>query len=43
MLDDYAFPSRTDHASDSGTRQYARLVDEWVTAIGLRREDYGTH
>ena len=25
------------------TRQYARLVDEWVTAIGLRREDYGTH
>jgi site-specific recombinase XerC len=26
-----------------GTRQYARLVDEWVTAIGLRREDYGTH
>jgi site-specific recombinase XerD len=29
-----------DHLS---TRQYARLVDEWVTAIGLRREDYGTH
>ena len=25
------------------TRQYARLVDEWVTGIGLRREDYGTH
>lgn len=25
------------------TRQYARLVDEWVTAIGLRRADYGTH
>lgn len=25
------------------TRQYARLVDEWVTAVGLRREDYGTH
>lgn len=24
-------------------RQYARLVDEWVTAIGLRSEDYGTH
>lgn len=21
----------------------ARLVDEWVTAIGLRSEDYGTH
>jgi hypothetical protein len=24
-------------------RQYARLVDEWVTAIGLLREDYGAH
>jgi integrase len=43
MLDDYAFPSRTDHARHISTRQYARLVDEWVTAIGLRREDYGTH
>lgn len=25
------------------TRQYARLVDEWVTAIGLRKPEYGTH
>jgi hypothetical protein len=25
------------------TRQYARLVDEWVTAIDLRAEEYGTH
>jgi site-specific recombinase XerC len=25
------------------TRQYARLIDEWVTAIELRREVYGTH
>ena len=42
-IEDYAFPSRTNHARQIGTRQYARLVDEWVTAIGLRREDYGTH
>lgn len=42
-LDAYAFPSRTDHSRHIGTRQYARLVDEWVMAIGLRREDYGTH
>jgi integrase len=42
-LDDYAFPSRVDHADHISTRQYARLVDEWVTGIGLRREDYGTH
>lgn len=25
------------------TRQYARLVDEWVIGIRLRPEDYGTH
>jgi site-specific recombinase XerC len=42
-VDDFAFPSRVDHAHHLSTRQYARLVDEWVSAIGLRREDYGTH
>ena len=42
-LEEYTFPSRTNHANQFGTRQYARLVDEWVMAIGLRREDYGTH
>lgn len=41
--DDYVFPSRLDHGRPMSTRQYARLVDEWVTAVGLRREDYGTH
>jgi integrase len=42
-LDDYAFPSRTDHADHISTRQYARLVDIGVTGIGLRGEEYGTH
>jgi integrase len=42
-LDDFAFPSRIDHAAHISTRQYARLVDEWVKSIGLRWEDYGTH
>lgn len=42
-LDDYVFPSRNDHALHMSTRQYARLVDEWVIRIGLPREDYGTH
>jgi integrase len=42
-LDDHAFPSRVDHADHISTGQYARLVDEWVTGIELRREDYGTH
>ena len=42
-IEDFAFPSRTDHADHLSTRQFARLVDEWVTGVGLRREDYGTH
>jgi integrase len=42
-LADYVFPSRVDHSDHLSTRQYARLVDEWVTGVGLRREDYGTH
>lgn len=42
-IDDFAFPSRVDRAGHLSTRQYARLVDEWVTAIGLRRAEYGTH
>lgn len=29
---DYAFPSRIDHTNHMSTRQYARLVDEWVTS-----------
>ena len=42
-IDEFAFPSRIDHANHISTRQFARLVDEWVTGIGLRSEDYGTH
>jgi integrase len=42
-LTDFAFPSRNDHTAHISTRQYAGLVDEWVTAVGLRHEDYGTH
>lgn len=41
--DDFAFPCRTNPAGHLSTRQYARLVDEWVVAIGLRPEEYGTH
>lgn len=42
-LDDFAFPSRVDHSGHISTRQYARLVDEWVTEVGLPVQDYGTH
>lgn len=43
VTSDYLFPSRIDHAGHMSTRQYARLVDEWVAAIGLRKAEYGTH
>jgi hypothetical protein len=33
-IDDYAFPSRCSHSAHLSTRQYSRLVDEWVSAIG---------
>ena len=42
-VEDYVFPSRVDHSRQLSTRQYARLIDEWVAAIGLRPEEYGTH
>ena len=42
-MHEYLFPSRIDHHGHMSTRQYARLVDEWVTAIGLRKSEYGTH
>jgi integrase len=42
-VDDYVFPSRVDRSGHLSTRQYARLVDEWVSGIGLMRSEYGTH
>jgi hypothetical protein len=42
-IEDYAFPSRVDDTGHLSMRQYVRLVDEWVTAIGLKRAEYGTH
>lgn len=40
---DFAFPSRIDYLGHLSTRQYARLVDEWVSTIGLDKREYGTH
>lgn len=42
-VDDYVFSSRVDRNGHLSTRQYARLVDEWVSGIGLMRSEYGTH
>lgn len=42
-INDFVFPSRIDYLGHLGTRQYARLVDEWVSIVGLDKRDYGTH
>lgn len=39
----YLFPSRVRRCSHLSTRQYARIVKGWVTAIGLDPTLYGTH
>ncbi len=41
--DDYVFPSRANAGKHLSTRQYARLVGDWVEAVGLGRSAYGTH
>ena len=41
--DDWVFPSRSNRGAHLTTRQYGRLVDEWVTMIGLNPANYGTH
>ena len=40
---DYLFPSRVRTAQPISTRQYARIVDSWVSLIGLDHHEYGTH
>lgn len=40
---DWLFPSRVDRQRPMTTRQYGRLVDEWIAAIGLSPSAYGTH
>lgn len=41
--DDYLFPSRIHNSPHLSTRQYARIVEHWVTSIGLDPAAYGTH
>ena len=42
-MSDYLFPSRCNITSHISTRQYARLVKQWVEMIGLDPAIYGTH
>jgi len=39
----FMFPSRFHNRPHISTRQYGRLVRDWVTAIGLEPSGYGTH
>jgi site-specific recombinase XerC len=41
--DDWLFPSRSRPGDHVSTRQYARLVGEWVAKIDLEPRAYGTH
>lgn len=41
--DNYLFPSRVRRSPHLSTRQYARIVNDWVRGIGLDPAAYGTH
>jgi len=42
-FNDYLFKGRSRTREHLSTRQYARIVDNWVTSIGLDSNAYGTH
>ncbi len=41
--DEWVFPSRAAPGAHLSTRQYARLLDRWLTLIDLEPRAYGTH
>jgi integrase len=41
--EDFVFPSRLRGSPHLSNRQYARIVEAWVTEIGLDPSAYGTH
>ncbi len=43
MRDDFLFTGRRGNDRNLTTRQYARLVSEWVSLIGLDASLFGTH
>lgn len=40
---EFLWPSRLHASPHLSTRQYARIMREWVTCIGLEPSSYGTH
>lgn len=43
VVSDFLFPSRIRASLHLSTRQYARIVNSWVSGIGLDQASYGTH
>ena len=41
--DQFLFPSRLTRSPHLSTRQYARIVKDWMAGVGLDPADYGTH
>jgi integrase len=41
--DQFLFPSRLRASPHLSARQYAKIVDAWVSSIGLDPNEYGTH
>jgi integrase len=41
--DAFLFPSRLHGSLHLSTRQYARIVDQWIADVGLDVASYGTH
>ncbi|MFM9835043.1 MAG: tyrosine-type recombinase/integrase [Methylophilaceae bacterium] len=41
--ENFLFPSRIHDSLHLSTRQYARIVNDWVEEIGLDPSEYGTH
>jgi integrase len=41
--EDYLFPSRLHLSPHLSTRRYARIIEAWVSEIGLDAGAYGTH
>lgn len=40
---DWLFPSRKNRDNAMTTRQYARVVQKWITSIDLQKSSYATH
>ncbi len=40
---EHLWPGRFHERLHISTRQYARIVSDWVTSIGLEASAYGTH